>query len=102
MPGVSIRQAPEGIGISARWVVVWRQRASLSRTSPVFIRSLPSRVLVSVDLPAPDEPTRTMMRRGCSQGERARSEEHTAEIQSLMRNSYAVVSLKKRNKQETR
>src|SRR3546814_2656818 len=31
-------------------------------------------------------------------GERFRSEEHTSELQSLMRNSYAVFCLKKKNK----
>src|SRR3546814_9208305 len=30
-----------------------------------------------------------------------RSEEHTSELQSLMRNSYAVFCLKKKNKQKT-
>src|SRR3546814_9714480 len=34
-------------------------------------------------------------------GERARSEEHTSELQSLMRNSYAVFCLKKKKKQIT-
>src|SRR3546814_9306002 len=33
-------------------------------------------------------------------GQQARSEEHTSELQSLMRNSYAVFCLKKKNKQE--
>src|SRR3546814_7586937 len=31
-----------------------------------------------------------------------RSEEHTSELQSLMRNSYAVFCLKKKNKKKTR
>src|SRR3546814_4475106 len=31
-----------------------------------------------------------------------RSEEHTSELQSLMRNSYAVFSLQQKNKQQTR
>src|SRR3546814_9561972 len=35
-------------------------------------------------------------------GERkVRSEEHTSELQSLMRNSYAVFCLKKKNEQQT-
>src|SRR3546814_6212610 len=33
-------------------------------------------------------------------GELVRSEEHTSELQSLMRNSYAVFCLKKKNKKE--
>src|SRR3546814_4306761 len=32
---------------------------------------------------------------------RSRSEEHTSELQSLMRNSYAVFCLKKKNKTDT-
>src|SRR3546814_10273619 len=31
-------------------------------------------------------------------GDHARSEEHTSELQSLMRRAYAVISLKKKNK----
>ena len=59
MPGVSIRQPPCGNAINARCVVVCRPLASASRTPWVFIFSTPSRVLVSVDLPAPEEPTST-------------------------------------------
>ena len=68
MPGVSIRQAPAGNGMRARNVVVWRPRESLSRTSPVFMRSSPRSVLVSVDLPAPDDPTSTTVWPGSSHG----------------------------------
>src|SRR3546814_9808349 len=39
----------------------------------------------------------TPLRSGASQGS-GRSEEHTSELQSLMRNSYAVFCLKKKNK----
>src|SRR3546814_8848994 len=35
-----------------------------------------------------------------SRRRRRRSDEHTSELQSLMRNSYAVFCLKKKNKQE--
>src|SRR3546814_7866995 len=35
-----------------------------------------------------------------AQGDEQRSEEHTSELQSLMRISYAVFCLKKKNKQE--
>src|SRR3546814_4690905 len=38
-------------------------------------------------------------RAGCNGGENSRSEEHTSELQSLMRISYAVFCLKKKNKQ---
>src|SRR3546814_7739876 len=37
-------------------------------------------------------------RGSCPYARRARSEEHTSELQSLMRNSYAVFCLKKKNK----
>src|SRR3546814_7151120 len=36
----------------------------------------------------------------CRPPEKARSEEHTYELQSLMRNSYAVFCLKKKNKKK--
>src|SRR3546814_1535473 len=46
---------------------------------------------------------RTPYRRGGPPRRReARSEEHTSELQSLMRISYAVFCLKKKNKQSTR
>src|SRR3546814_1816233 len=54
--------------------------------------------------PAPPGPVDTMTRRcrGSASGPRTRpedlrSEEHTSELQSLMRNSYAVLFLKKKN-----
>src|SRR3546814_9714789 len=40
-------------------------------------------------------------RRPRAVGERSRSEEHTSELQSLMRSSYAVFCLKKKNKNNT-
>src|SRR3546814_2442152 len=46
--------------------------------------------------------TETMNRKNINMGLDARSEEHTSELQSLMRNSYAVFCLKKKNNtQET-
>ncbi|MCW0450896.1 hypothetical protein NB706_003730 [Xanthomonas sacchari] len=71
MPGVSIRQAPDGSGSSARWVVVWRPRESVARTAAVRIFCTPSKVLVRVDLPAPDEPTSTAVCPGPSHGRSA-------------------------------
>src|SRR3546814_6286105 len=41
----------------------------------------------------------SLRERASDLGERARSEEHTAELQSLMRRSSAVVCLKKKKKQ---
>src|SRR3546814_4090380 len=46
---------------------------------------------------SPDGPRRPCRRRG----HRARSEEHTSELQSLMRISYAVFCLKKKKKNDT-
>src|SRR3546814_7400270 len=43
-------------------------------------------------------PPATVARRGIDRPAQARSEEHTSELQSLMRISYAVFSLKKQNK----
>src|SRR3546814_2680290 len=40
--------------------------------------------------------------RGCSPSGKRRSEEHTSELQSLMRNSYAVFCLKKKTKEQTK
>src|SRR3546814_8030570 len=41
----------------------------------------------------------TMARKACTSGySGSRSEEHTSELQSLMRNSYAVICLKKKKK----
>src|SRR3546814_4419297 len=45
---------------------------------------------------------RTIVRRGRARhggGEQQRSEEHTSELQSLMRSSYAVFCLKKKNQE---
>src|SRR3546814_7068820 len=39
--------------------------------------------------------------RACARDEGLRSEEHTSELQSLMRNSYAVFCLKKKNQRIT-
>ena len=64
MPGVSIRRAPAGRVSSSRVTVVWRPRRSEARTSPVFWRSSPSRVLTSVDLPEPEAPSSTVFAPG--------------------------------------
>ena len=52
-------QAPPGSRCSERAVVVCMPRLSCSRTAPVSCTALPIRVLVRVDLPAPDEPSST-------------------------------------------
>ena len=57
MPGVSTSQPPEGSRWSVRPVVVCRPLASSSRMPRVAICSAPVSVLISVDLPTPDDPT---------------------------------------------
>src|SRR3546814_1795204 len=58
------------------------------------------------DLRAPerraDPRWRVRRRPGVPEGQQRRSEEHTSELQSLMRNSYAVFCLKKKKKQQIR
>src|SRR3546814_8066811 len=70
-----------------------------SRCSPKRGRSRPPDPFVDEETthgqhpyrPAPGPPTRAVLRRP------SRSEEHTSELQSLMRTSYAVFCLKKKN-----
>ena len=67
MPGVSISSAPLGSVSRSRVTVVWRPRPPLcSLTSPIAWRSKPSSALTSVDLPAPDGPSRTLVVCGSS------------------------------------
>src|SRR3546814_5359290 len=54
-----------------------------------------AQLLASALLVRPDEVRAQADPQAC------RSEEHTSELQSLMRNSYAVFCLKKKNKQNT-
>jgi hypothetical protein len=61
MPGVSINTPPCGRRMSSFQVVVCRPRESFSRTSWVASESLPKSLLISVDLPAPEEPTKAMV-----------------------------------------
>src|SRR3546814_4528881 len=62
------------------------------RLRPAVAGSAAARRLVDQRAPAAD--------RGPAQVHARRSEEHTSELQSLMRISYAVFCLKKKNKQE--
>src|SRR3546814_8493648 len=73
-------------GVDAAGEVVVRKRLSRARVIPFFAK-LP-RCLVDIE--------------ACNTSHhwaRERSEEHTSELQSLMRISYAVFCLKKKNKQ---
>src|SRR3546814_7975176 len=69
--------------------------------SPPSSCSVPFSTANSDDLPAPLRPTRPTFSPGLSVTEVLRSEEHTSELQSLMRISYAVFCLKKKKKQLT-
>ena len=63
---MSISAPPPGSSISSRRVVGGGPLSSVARTSAVACRSSPSRRLVSVDLPAPDEPSSTAVLSGAS------------------------------------
>src|SRR3546814_2652362 len=65
------------------------QQCELSRGSPVFIGT--GSAVRCVEAGSPGRSSLCQQRR-----ERFRSEEHTSELQSLMRSSYAVFCLKKK------
>ena len=68
IPGVSRMTPPAASRISSRCVVVCRPRWSSSRTSFVASSSSPASAFTIVDLPTPDEPSRTAVRFGSSHG----------------------------------
>src|SRR3546814_4344253 len=63
----------------------------------LLLRSLPAIVMVSMLVPPP---VAAQAPAGNSVAAEVRSEEHTSELQSLMRTSYAVFCLKKKNKRK--
>src|SRR3546814_3084160 len=78
-----------------------------TRTDTLFpyttlFRSDPARAVLPVDRDdaQPDRDRRAAAVRRIDGGGADRSEEHTSELQSLMRISYAVFCLKKKNKHE--
>src|SRR3546814_10062695 len=84
----------------------WHARAALSTTTALRISLRLARVR-SADASPPDDagspgnwrsPDRTDAVTGCTPTCLHRSEEHTSEIQSLMRISYAVFCLRKKNR----
>src|SRR3546814_7644914 len=84
-PAVSIKRKgtpliATGVSIRSRVVPAIGETMATSRPAKAFSR---------VDLPALGGPASTT---------RIRSEEHTSELQTLMRNSYAVFCLKQKNK----
>src|SRR3546814_2134064 len=67
------------------------ERRLVARAPPIFVGE-PHRIAERIDLPLP------LGDAGLHLGLVRRSEEHTSELQSLMRISYAVFGLKKKNK----
>src|SRR3546814_2770179 len=87
-PGAGFRRDSEGSRASHRPASVARgagRRQASSRGRPPAVRRRDGR-------------RRSMLRR--RQAPRLRSEEHTSELESLMRISYAVFGLKKKNTQK--
>src|SRR3546814_3920392 len=76
-----------------------------TRTDTLFpyttlFRSLPARSACWASAPAARARPAAASRPGACRSVRARSEEHTSELQSLMRISYAVFCLKKKKKKK--
>src|SRR3546814_6018214 len=69
------------------------------RLYPVEVRYRPVRQDEAGDEPAGGRPNRERL---AGDEERDRSEEHTSELQSLMRNSYAVFCLKKKKRKKAK
>src|SRR3546814_8505182 len=90
----------ERIGVARRFPcreIARRFRADvLAEVRPELPQALPARSVV-VGQRQPDEIARRVLHLPDVAGIRRRSEEHTSELQSLMRISYAVFCLKKKN-----
>src|SRR3546814_9106537 len=75
------------------------------KVSNVEVENLPGGAKISYTLPTSENILYIKaiyeIRDGVEQEVKSRSEEHTSELQSLMRNSYAFVCLKKTKKQTT-
>src|SRR3546814_4270834 len=89
------------------WQMDFMRRTASGRLSEVmgestlsldrFFRTLGFRQLAEANLEHLSGETKTALQ-AYAEGVNARSEEHTSELQSLMRISYAVFCLKKKNK----
>src|SRR3546814_13737905 len=98
----------EGKEISVEILRPWHQFADvdLGGSGPQFLqRKSASLVIIardikSVELRRPDQGGEVRSREGGDDRHVGRSEEHTSELQSLMRISYAVFCLKKKNKSQ--
>src|SRR3546814_5007545 len=86
-----------GIWRCRDWVAAGRSQAGWGNFQPVVVVRLLS---VTGRMSAPREPKRLDPPRGGVHDD-GRSEEHTSELKSLMRISYAVLCLKKKNKSQT-
>src|SRR3546814_4507283 len=90
---VTSPQAFEGLRAAGRRV----RRPDLTLAVPDHNLATTPRVKDGVRLPVADPESAQQLE---SLRSNTRSEEHTSELQSLMRSSYAVFCLKKKNKQE--
>src|SRR3546814_2820173 len=90
--------SPVGVENCCNAWEVWDRRVWVGSRAPIF--SIIARAAAGdTDLRRIVEP---YLRRNriCAASQASRSEEHTSELQSLMRISYAVFCLKKKNKQK--
>src|SRR3546814_3694013 len=83
-----------GRGCRASVDLANHQRSNMGQSSKFFFR--PSFVSIANTGISDRNASTSRMKANCS----SRSEEHTSELQSLMRISYAVFCLKKKNKQK--
>src|SRR3546814_6638596 len=95
--------APRGCGMRRRW---WRRRSSLAsleeREQAIGQRRQVAGTEREAQVAGAEPGSQVVGRVGEARHPRhggVRSEEHTSELQSLMRISYAVFCLKKKNKQ---
>src|SRR3546814_4438001 len=106
---MSIRQAPcacdtEGQERKAHPAGTWQCQALVPRRLAGFVRCCrPAQPAMRPPMPMAAAPPMACVRPAGEQdaarsGLQSRSEEHTSELQSLMRNSYAVFCLKKKKK----
>src|SRR3546814_1454436 len=89
---------------TSRARVMQRVRIGLTGLACVFLLVLIGTASISNEAPAakPDKPEETLAQLGIAPGSGERSEEHTSELQSLMRISYAVFCLIKKKRINSR
>src|SRR3546814_3825096 len=79
------------MALRGMWASMWSRRGTSIEGSRLDSMRVPRRFRAHVEVVA-GEP---------ADGDAARSDEHTSELQSLMRSSYAVFCLKKKKKKHT-